>query len=241
MIYAVFSDIHANLEAFQAVMEHMKEIRAERFICLGDIVGYGANPHECLKMVQDIKDTVCAGNHDHAAANLIDTSYFNPYARRAVDWTSVQLDNADLKYIKTFPYIYEEDDFCVVHSNLKKPESWGYIFDEFEAGTNFAEMKKQICFIGHSHVPLAFEKDEFIQPIYETTRITIKENCSYIINVGSVGQPRDGDPRASYCIYDSAKKTVQWYRINYDILTAQKKIIQAGLPYFLAERIQIGR
>lgn len=241
MIYAIISDIHGNLEALETVIADAEKRKAERIICLGDIVGYGANPKECIEKVKSFHDVVCAGNHDHAATNQTDTSYFNLYARKAVTWTSAQLTRQDMSYIRSFPYVFEEEDFTAVHANLIKPEQWGYIFDDFDAVPNFVAMKKNLCFIGHSHVPLAFEKGEDIRPYYNLREMEIKEDHKYIFNVGSVGQPRDADPRASYCLLDTAAMTVEWRRLNYDIVSAQKKIIEAGLPYFLAERLQIGR
>ena len=242
MIFAILSDIHGNMEALEAVFKHAERHPIDRFLCLGDIVGYGANPKECLNRIKSFEDIVCVGNHDHAVTELTDTSYFNPYARKAVHWTISQLDEEDIAYINSLPYIYEEDTFYTVHANLAKPELWGYIFDDFDASTNFFIMKKNICFIGHSHVPLAFEKKEdIIKPHYGAEKILIDENCKYIVNVGSVGQPRDGDPRASYCIMDTEAKTIVWHRVIYDVAKAQKKIINAGLPSFLADRLAMGR
>ena len=241
MKYAIISDIHANLEALESVLQDIEDEGIERIICLGDIVGYGANPKECLNKMKSINDIVCAGNHDHAVINQTNTTYFNIHARKAVLWTSLQLTKEDILYIQSFPYIYEEKDFVAVHANLVQPENWGYIFDDFDAAKNFAAMKKKICFIGHSHVPLAFEKKDDIRPYYNLKEIEIDENAEYIINVGSVGQPRDGDPRSCYCIFDSDELKVKWKRLEYNIIKTQKKIVEAGLPYFLAERLQIGR
>ena len=243
MIYAILSDIHGNLEAFDAVLNHTRENVVERYVCLGDIVGYGANPKECLERIQSLNCTVCAGNHDHAATNLMDTSTFNPYAKKAVTWTQEQLSEEGMKSIRKLPYTNnDEEDFHAVHANLHDPERWGYIFDYLEASESFEHMTKPICFIGHSHVPLAFKKEEDeIQPIYNTDEITIEENCRYIINVGSVGQPRDGDKRACYCIFDSNSRKVRWQRVDYDIAKAQAKILDAGLPDFLAKRLEMGR
>ena len=241
MKYAIISDIHGNLEALEAVLNDAEKKGAERIICLGDIVGYGANPKECLDKIKSINDIVCAGTHDHAVINQTDTIYFNIYARKAVAWTSLQLNDEDILYIQSFPYVYEEKDFIAVHANLIQPENWGYIFDDFDAAKNFISMKQNICFIGHSHVPLAFEKKEDIRPYYNLKELNIDKNSKYIINVGSVGQPRDGDPRTGYCIFDSDNMKIEWIRLNYDIVKAQKKIVDAGLPYFLAERLQIGR
>ena len=236
------SDLHSNLEAVSAVFRHIDSQKVDEVICLGDIVGYGASPKEVLGMVRAHCAVVIAGNHDHAVAGKTDRDYFNPSAKTAVEWTTKQLSEDDLHYIRELPFIVKKENFICVHANLAEPEEWHYVLDEFDASATFSQMDDAtVCFIGHSHVPIAFEESEFVNYFGPYTELKLNPACRYIVNVGSVGQPRDGVVDAAYVVYDSVSLIVQLFRVRYDISSAQKKIISAGLPAFLAERIKHGR
>ena len=266
MKYAVLSDIHGNLEALTPVLEKCQEEGVEEYISLGDIVGYNANPKECLDLMRNLK-LVCAvkGNHDEYAAggdNAIEG--FNPHARAAVIWTKSQLPPEDRAWLAALPMrqTLKGTFITAVHATLDSPDSWGYIFDEHHAADNFSYQFTPLCFIGHSHVPVGFCKKPIIsfsdkmivnlenwesrnvpESQYlksDSITINLEAGHKYLLNVGSVGQPRNKDPRASFAIYDSDMKTVTRYRIPYDIAKAQQKIQAAGLPDRLAARLALG-
>lgn len=242
MKYALISDLHSNLEALSAVFEDISMQSITKVICLGDIIGYGASPKECLDLVKQKCQWTIAGNHDHAVVGLCNKEYFNPYARSAADWTLHQLAEDDISYIKKLPFILELENFICVHANLDKPEEWGYVLDEWDANATFLKMgNSKICFIGHSHVPLIFEADQYIRYISQFQTFELKKVCRYIVNVGSVGQPRDWNPMAAYVVFDTDHQTLTLRRIAYNVEQSQRRIREAGLPDFLAERIQFGR
>ena len=247
MRYGIYSDLHANLEALEVVLEQLQEIeKVDMLICLGDIVGYGANPNECIERVRETTEYVIAGNHDHAALDLTDIRYFNPYAKKAVQWTQETLTKRSNEYLHSLPlkYHFPEEDFMIVHATPSKPEAWNYIFSRQEARYELNSFSEKICFVGHSHQPLIIEShNNEINVIHAnngTDVIELKKECRYIINDGSVGQPRDRNPKSAFCIFDSDKMTVQIKRIEYDIEAAQKKILDAGLPELLADRLATG-
>ena len=266
MKYAILSDIHGNWEALTVVLEKCGEIGVDEYISLGDIVGYNANPKECLDKMRSLK-LVCAvkGNHDEYAAGSDNTiEGFNPHARAAVIWTKSQLTPEDRAWLAALPMrqTLKGTLITVVHATLDSPDSWGYIFDEHHAADNFSYQFTPLCFIGHSHVPIGFCKkpiisfsDRMIESLdswesrntpesqfkrSDSVTVTLDPGHKYLLNVGSVGQPRNKDPRASFAIYDSDLKTVTRYRIPYDISTAQAKIRAAGLPERLASRLALG-
>jgi predicted phosphodiesterase len=240
MRYAIFSDIHGNLEAYQEVIKEYKNEKIDQFLCIGDIVGYGADPKECIRKTQELEAITVAGNHDWAAVGLIDMAYFNPLAKQAIYWTVNQLDKEEKEFLKTLDLVYENQDLILVHGMLNEPAKFHYLLDKVVAEENFNLMKKNICFVGHSHTAGVFiEYQNSISYLLEP-KIKIESNKNYIINVGSIGQPRDRDKRASYCIFDTEKKEVILKRINYNIKKTQEKIVRAGLPPFLASRLAVG-
>jgi len=241
MKYAVFSDIHSNLEAFNAALEAMRGERPDRYLCVGDIVGYGADPAECIRKVKELKPVIVTGNHDWASVGLASIEYFNPFAKSAVLWTKENLNRADRGYLKSLTLAYEDDKITLVHGTLDYPEAFSYMFDGYNAARTMALMKTQLCFVGHSHVAGTFYEKEGVAHYSSEQRIEIKPGNKYIVNTGSVGQPRDGDPRGSYCVYDDEKNIVEIKRFAYDIATARRKIADAGLPRALAERLVVGR
>lgn len=239
-IYGVLSDIHGNWEALTAVFQDAAKVGVTDFVCLGDIVGYNANPSECLDKIRELNCTAVRGNHDHYCSFDDDLTGFHPLAADAVDWTRRQLSADQQKYLADLPLVQRVGGFTIVHSTLDMPEMWGYVFESLEAESSFNYQTTTVCFFGHTHVPLAFEKStEIVGGTY--TRLKINLGKKYFVNVGSIGQPRDGDPRAAYAVYHMDKKEIELRRVEYDIPAAQAKIRRAGLPERLAARLAIGR
>ena len=240
MRYAIFSDIHSNLDAFESVLAAYEKERIDKYLCVGDIVGYGANPRECIKIVQDRNIPTVAGNHDWASTERFNIDYFSPYAKEAILWTREKINNKDTEYLNNLDIVYKESNFCLVHGTLLNPEHFDYIFDLEDARDSFKVMSVCICFVGHTHVPGVFIKENEKFSYVRDNVIDIEPKKQYIINVGSVGQPRDGDSRGCFCIYDSKERAVWIKRIEYNIGIAQKKIEDAGLPLFLSRRLSLG-
>ncbi len=243
MRYAIIGDIHANLAAFTAVLDDIEHLGGvERVWCLGDVVGYGPDPHECIELLRQTNHVCVAGNHDWAAIGKIDTAEFNPDAAAACHWTAQQLDSADVEYLGNLPLVIQEGDFTLVHGSPREP-IWEYLISTSLAKENFAYFKSQFCLVGHSHVPLVFCYDEdgacSSRQFLTSVRLALGRN-RLIINPGGVGQPRDGDPRASYVIYDSETRLVSLYRVPYDIGTTQDKMVEHGLPIRLVTRLSYG-
>lgn len=240
--YGIFSDVHSNLEALDAVIKAYGREEIDKYLCVGDVVGYGANPKECIEKIRLLVMITVAGNHDWASVSLFSTDYFSPNALEAVFWTQRNLDEGGRYFLKHLMPIYKNEDLTLVHGTLDEPGDFNYMTDGYIASRTFGLLETDICFVGHTHVPGVFIKSENAHIRYqEENNINIKGGSKYIINVGSVGQPRDGDPGAAYCIYDTKKKNVQIKRISYDIQAARGKIINAGLPGFLGERLLAGR
>jgi predicted phosphodiesterase len=242
--YLIFSDIHGNLEALKIVLEQIDFYLPDKVICLGDIVGYGPNPNECVSQVYDRAHITIMGNHDHAVLGLTDISYFNQYAKLAVLWTRQVLKEENVGLLRQAPLNVIDGHILFVHSTPLHPERWDYIFNPLEGQYYLQHLDSQICFIGHSHQPLFFKKDADEQIIFDrkfSFSLPIEEGCQYIVNVGSVGQPRDGNPDTSFALYDTETQTVQVKRLPYDIELTQKKMQDIGLPAFLIDRLAYGR
>ena len=240
MRYAVLADIHANLEGLQVVLNDAKELGVTHYACLGDLVGYNANPVECLEIIRNLKCPVVRGNHDHYCAHSASLEGFHPLAADVVDWTRRRLSDEQRRYLAGLKFVDTVETFTIVHSTLDKPKDWGYIFDKLEAEASFNYQSTAVCFYGHTHVPMAFEKSDTIRwGLFKKLKFQVGRK--YFINVGSVGQPRDGDPRASYVIYDVVENEIELRRIAYDFRVTQKKILDNGLPERLASRLALGR
>ena len=238
----IYSDIHSNLEALTAVEEAIREEGETKKIFIGDVVGYGANPNECVDRVKELADCALAGNHDHAILELTDITSFNPYAKAAVAWTKDVISTSSKKFLKKLTLKQISDDQTFVHSTPHQPEKWNYILTLQSARLNFDYFDTQICFIGHSHVPIIITQNSDQECfVHHGMYLEIEDDNKYIVNIGSVGQPRDGNPQASYAVYDAENKTVEIKRVSYDISTAQKKILDAGIPKYLADRLTYGR
>lgn len=243
MRYAIIADIHANLAAFTAVLDDIEHRGgAEEVWCLGDVVGYGPDPHQCIELLSQ-RDHVCvAGNHDWAAIGKMDTSYFNPDAAAVCRWTAQQLSPEDIQYLESLPLVIEKGDFTLVHGSPREP-IWEYLLSTSNAKKNFAYFQSKFCLVGHSHVPLVFRHTKTGACSSDQFTINIGlvlSESRLIINPGSVGQPRDGDPRTSYVIYDSQTGMVRLYRVTYDISATQTKMAEHGLPMRLAARLSQG-
>jgi predicted phosphodiesterase len=248
MLYGIISDLHSNLEAVTAVLDEGERLGIQKYICLGDVVGYNANPKEVIDLLRDTVKPVAVikGNHDEYVSQEAELIGFNPQAAQAVEWTREQLSLDDRQWLASLPYTKNlwQLKTTLVHATLDSPEAWGYIFDKYYAENSFSYQRLPYCFIGHSHVPFAYEQIGGAKGVIQAGRyeeIRLNPNHKYLINVGSVGQPRDGDPRASFCSFDSDERIVRLHRIGYDIELTQKKIYEAGLPERLALRLQVGR
>ncbi|MDD5436990.1 MAG: metallophosphoesterase family protein, partial [Candidatus Omnitrophica bacterium] len=225
-----------------AVLESAGRERLNGYLCIGDIVGYGANPKECVDTIKKLKPgTLVAGNHDWGVLGLLDLDYFNKEARDAIVWTSGVLGKPETDYLKSLELIRSRDNIVLVHGSLDEPEEFHYIFEAEDADKTFRLSRMALCFVGHSHVPGIFCHDGKTSGKVEGTTVRIESGKKYIVNVGSVGQPRDCDARASYAIYDEDAGTVEIKRVSYDIAEAQRKILKAGLPAWLASRLAEGR
>ncbi|MCX8157941.1 MAG: metallophosphatase family protein [Verrucomicrobiae bacterium] len=238
--YAIIADIHANLEAFKVVLEDIKAQNCTHIVCLGDVVGYGANPKECLDIVRDLKIPCIKGNHDEMCSVDKNLEGFNPYAAEAIMWTRDQLTEDDRQWLRDLKYQRLIANFTIVHATLDLPHQWGYVFDKLMAAASFTYQNTPVCFFGHTHVPLAFIRDSVVRG-GTYSKFKVEPGKKYFVNVGSIGQPRDNDPRAAYVVYDLDENTIELRRLEYDIPAAQKKILAAGLPARLAERLAYGK
>jgi diadenosine tetraphosphatase ApaH/serine/threonine PP2A family protein phosphatase len=241
MKWAILSDVHGNLEALQSVIADLYREKAERIAFLGDAVGYGADPNECLLLLRERTEWMVAGNHDWGAVGLTEVSYFNPAAKAAVLWTGKKLLPEAGALLRQLPLLRQVAGITLVHATPHEPGEWNYIFTFPEAEKAFHAMPGGLAFIGHSHSPLILAKrGDGKVTLLQEEEATLEKAVRYIINVGSVGQPRDGDPRAAYGLYDEAERRFILKRVPYDIAAAQQKIISAGLPRSLARRLSEG-
>jgi predicted phosphodiesterase len=238
--YAILGDIHSNWEALSAVLADAEANDVDTYVCVGDIVGYNANPAECLEKIRSLCVAVVRGNHDHYVSHDECLEDFHPLAANVIDWTRRQLTREQIQYLKNLRFSRMVDGFTIVHSTLDMPEKWGYVIDSLDADANFNYQTSSVCFHGHTHVPVVFERQgRVVRSSFTTFNTTLGRKC--FINTGSVGQPRDGDPRASYVIYEPSARRVDLRRVEYDIAATQQKIIEAGLPERLARRLEQGK
>ena len=239
MKIAIFSDIHANLEALEAVLADTKNQGCTDYVCLGDVVGYNADPVACLNIIRDMGCPIVKGNHDFDSGNDTPLDQMNDLAANSLKWTRQQLSVDQRKWLSRLRMVRQVQDFTIVHSTLDQPTSWNYVTNRHDAMSNFSYQISPVCFYGHTHLPITYYKHEPTGSLPPTT-VPINDGVKYFINPGAVGQPRDGDWRASYCIYDLETKVVTFRRVAYDLVKAQNKIIMAGLHPFLAQRLANG-
>lgn len=240
-LYAILGDIHSNLEALNTVLDDARKQGVEGFVCVGDVVGYNADPVACVEILRELECQVVRGNHDHYCSHDEPLDDFHPLAANVVDWTRRQLGPEQTAYLRSLPLKRHVAGFSVVHSTLDMPDKWGYVFDTLEADAHFNYQTTAVCFYGHTHVPMAFDKagGGIARTSYHTLKVAVGHR--YFINVGSVGQPRDGDPRTGYVLYDAHKREATLRRFPYDIATTQDKIHRAGLPDRVARRLEQGK
>ena len=241
--YCIFGDVHGNIEALEAVLADAVRQAVDRYICVGDIVGYGANPGECVAQVKAVTTQIVAGNHDCAVVGRTDVEYFNLFAREAVLWTQGQLSMEDKAFLRGLPLMLRTDGLTIVHATVHQPELFGYIESAMAARMSFDALEDVLAFVGHSHVPVTFFYDQQGEEIWysQDSEIPLGDFSKTIVNVGSVGQPRDDNPRAGYAVYDTDQRRVTIRRVAYDVEAARQKIVEAGLPEVLAARLQLGR
>lgn len=243
-LVAVFSDVHGNLEALEATLRDARSHGAERFACLGDIVGYGADPNACCERVRALGGTVVRGNHDHACSHRVSLEWFNPLAAAAVRWTRLQLTAENRDWLRELPYEAELDGKAhLVHGALHDPSHWPYLFDRADAAPHLRRQTLPLCFVGHTHVPIVFARigKNVLESRLDAFRLEGADGAKVVVNVGSVGQPRDGNPKACYVLFDPDEGLVVPRRVEYDAMPTASKILEAGLPKPLAMRLFLGR
>ncbi len=238
--YAVISDVHSNLESLTAVLNDIDKEKIKKVLFIGDVVGYGPDPVGCIELIKKRCTYAVAGNHDWAVIGYTPSDYFNYNARVAIEWTKEQLGNDELEFLQSLSIVkvLRKESLFLVHASPKEPDAWSYILSLHDAEINFQYFNERICLIGHSHVPFIIERLPSGEIVLYREKIEFKESCRYIINVGSVGQPRDGNPEAAYAIIND--KYARIVRVRYDIEMTQKKMKKAGLPEFLIERLSKG-
>ena len=244
--FAIISDIHANIEALDAVLADAKAQKVDDFLCLGDVVGYNAAPAECIQRIRELGCKVVMGNHDHYCSDpSVNLDDFQPNAASVIEWTRRNLSEDDIRWLQSLPYTVTLFGFTAVHSTLDSPEHFRYAFDATDAADSFTAQRSHVCFHGHTHVPCIFLRDSVSRTIQKWAPADgLLDKGTYFINVGSVGQPRDGIPKACYVIYDITKlnaPAIQFRRVDYDIEAAVRRIELAGLPDRLITRLYTGQ
>ncbi len=245
MRIGILGDIHGNTEALSAVVAVMKNDGIDVWVQVGDIVGYGPEPSACIDIVRELGCITCLGNHDAAVLGRLDTSYFNNFARAAIQWTAKQLRPSDFEFLANLKYVESRDEFTVVHGTLHLPDQFGYVISPVEALDSLDQQATRLCFVGHSHVPAMYLRrgaaTTDIRAINQfDDEVSYRDYERVLINVGSVGQPRDEDPRAAYGLVDTDRQVASIRRVQYDIPGVQRKILRAGLPEVLANRLSLG-
>ncbi len=247
MRYAVLSDVHGNLEALSAVLADAASEGALGILCLGDAVGYGADPAPCIELLGERSSLMVAGNHEHGAVGLLDVGWFNAAARAAALWTRDRLGADHQDFLTGLPLASTHGEATCVHASPRRPEEWDYLLSAEDGFQAFGDFATRLCFVGHSHRPGVWSLgssgpayEDLAGPAFHDRRIPFHDGRRYIINVGSVGQPRDRDPRAAYVLWDEDERSVTLRRVTYDHKAAAAKILRAGLPRTLADRLAYG-
>lgn len=239
--FAILGDIHSNIDALTVVLDDCRSQGVTDFLCTGDVVGYNACPRECLEIIRDLGCPVVMGNHDHYVSSVQNLEAFNPHAAAVIEWTREQLTDDEMAYLANLPFVKTTMGITLVHSTMDVPENFGYVFDHLQAEAHFTHQVTPLCFHGHTHCPMIYEKQ--LSAVYriDAQDFRLPIGRKYFVNVGSVGQPRDGDPRAAYAIYEPKSRSLSFRRLDYDIAAAQERIRLAGLTEHLAERLEVGR
>ena len=240
MRIAILSDIHGNLEALEAVLAEVDHSGVDLLYSLGDIVGYGPSPAACVELVRRRAAVSLTGNHDAAVAGLTSLEDFNEFARSAVEWTAARLEDGQLEYLGTLPYTHRAAELLLVHASPIEPERWHYIHGLADIDEHFAAFAERLCFVGHSHRPGVYAISQDRSAARLGLRETLRPGLRYLVNAGSVGQPRDRDPRASYVLYDGTSGSVELRRVAYPVGKTQERMRAAGIPAFLIDRLGAG-
>jgi diadenosine tetraphosphatase ApaH/serine/threonine PP2A family protein phosphatase len=243
MRYLLISDIHSNLEALEASLAAAERLEPYQLMCLGDVMGYGADPAACLDLVGDQANLILAGNHDLAVAGVISYEGFNPIARQSIDWTHNVLSPEDRELLSNLPLQYVDGDYCFTHASPIDPMKFAYIRALEDVAEVFNHIGQKFCFVGHTHLPVLVrmnEKTGKIEVVRET-KVYVEDHYRYFVNVGSLGQPRDNNPDACMVLLDEDVGSIEFLRVPYDIAASQEKILSEGLPSYLAERLSLAR
>jgi diadenosine tetraphosphatase ApaH/serine/threonine PP2A family protein phosphatase len=242
MKYGFFSDVHANLEALKACIIDFRSEKLDKLFFLGDAVGYGPFPDECVKLINEVASVKLMGNHDYAALGLMETDYFNQYAAESMGWTKSSISRKTTEIMSDFDIQYNFDDILLVHSSPKEPEFWHYILDMDDARESFEFFSQRMCLVGHTHRPyIVFKESNDEVSLSKQAEEILAQDRRYLVNIGSVGQPRDGDPRSCYLIYDAEKSAIRHKRVAYNVKATQKDMAKIGMPDYLIERLAVGR
>ena len=243
MRYAILGDIHSNLTALNAALDAIRSHGVDRLLSVGDVVGYGAAPTECIELLREHEAVVVLGNHDAAVVGELDTVFFNQHARVAVEWTRAAINGEDMAWLTCLPLTWQDEFVTLAHGSYDRPELFDYVQTPTDADASLELLERPVCFIGHTHVPvcmLRFADDPLRTGYTLDTEIDLTDAIVALVNAGSVGQPRDDDPRTGYVLYDSETQIVTYRRVEYDIETEVRRIRAAGLPNVLAERLYLG-
>ncbi len=241
MKYAVISDIHGNREALESVLQVARRRKVDCFFCLGDLIGYGADPGWCLEAIRETAARTVRGNHDSAAYEPGGRDKLNENAARAIAWTVSRISPGQVDFLRSLSLSGEEAGISLVHSSLVNPGNWDYIFTPEDARRSLDRLPGSLGFFGHSHRPGFFRLRGGTVSLVPGSKIRLEPGDRLLVNPGSVGQPRDRDPRAAFAVGDREAETVEIVRVDYPVERAQKKIRSAGLPVWLAERLALGR
>jgi diadenosine tetraphosphatase ApaH/serine/threonine PP2A family protein phosphatase len=243
MRYLLISDIHGNFEALEASLEAAERLEPYQLMCLGDMVGYGADPVPCIDTIGDKANLILAGNHDLAVAGVIPFDDFNPIARHAIEWTQRVLTPEDRELLSNLPLQYVDGDYCFTHASPIDPMRFGYIRALEDVAEVFNYIGQKFCFVGHTHLPVLVrmsEKSGKMEVVREN-KVFVEDHHRYFVNVGSLGQPRDNNPDACMVLLDEDEQSVEFLRVPYNITASQEKILSEGLPSYLAERLLLAR
>lgn len=243
MKYGVLGDIHGNLTALETTLSYLEEQGVDRIISLGDVVGYGAAPSDCIALLRDVGAVVVQGNHDAAVAARLDLMYFNQYAREAVRWTQSVLTAEEIDWLANLPLLVDLEHCSAAHGTYEKPERFDYIQSTTDGDPSLDAMRRPVCFVGHTHVPVTLLRltEDPHRTAYTCDEVLdLSEVDKALANVGSVGQPRDDDPRTACAIFDSEAERIVLKRLEYDIEREADRIRRAGLPGVLGDRLFMG-
>ena len=240
MLIAVLSDVHGNLEALEAVLAEVDRLEVDLLYSLGDIVGYGPSPAACVEIIRRRAAVSLMGNHDAAVAGLTSLEDFNEFARSALDWSAARLDDGQIEYLGSLPYTHRAPDLLLVHASPLEPRRWHYIHGLADIDEQFAAFDERLCFVGHSHRPGIYAAGPDGSHARRGAFESLRPRVRYLVNAGSVGQPRDRDPRASYVLHDTASASVEVRRVAYPVERTQERMRAAGIPGFLIDRLGAG-